>query len=581
MSALYQNGIVASNSQFEELISLITRTNPGANIALIEKAYHFAETAHSEQKRASGEPYIVHPLAAARTLAELRLDDATIAAALLHDVVDDTPFTTDDIQKEFGDEVAFLVDGVTKLGKIKYQGEERHVENLRKMFLAMAQDIRVVLIKLADRLHNMDTLSHVSPHKRRRIALETLEVYSPIASRLGMGDIKGRLDDLAFPYVYPEEYKTLRDTVTNLYEERALYLERIEPILRELLKKADIEPLEIQARAKHYYSLWQKLQRTNMDMSKIYDLVAMRIIARDVAACYATLGIIHKYWKPLPGRIKDYIALPKPNGYRSLHTTVFCEDGVITEFQIRTADMQQEAEYGIVAHWAYEEGGKPDHGVVTTRRLRWIKQLSEWQREIQGTDEFLDALKIDFFSERIFVFTPKGDVIELPDGATPLDFAFAIHSHIGEKASGARVNDKFVSLNTALHNGDVVEVITQKGKVPSQNLLDIAKTTAARSHIRKSLRAQGVEVRPKKEPTRIEIIVTVEDRVGLLKDLSAVLAKFGVNIVKIESAASEEHAGVVDIHIVGTVKEKQDLPRIIFRFKKIRGVLETKARFLS
>ena len=338
-----------SKATVDKIIETVKNNNPNSDSALIERAYNFAEMAHSEQMRSSGEPYIVHPIAAAQTLAEMKLDDATIAAALLHDVVDDTPFTTEDIRKEFGEEIAFLVDGVTKLGKIKYQGEERHVENLRKMFLAMAQDIRVVLIKLADRLHNMETLSSLPEKKRHRIALETLEVYAPLASRLGIGELKGRLDDLAFPFVYPAEYKELKNKVGNLYEKRAEYLEKIKPTLFEILTKENIFPVAVHARAKHYYSLWQKLQRQNMEVDKIYDIVALRIIVQDISACYAALGVIHKYWKPLPGRIKDYIALPKPNGYRSIHTTVFCEDGVITEFQIRTPEMQREAEYGIVA----------------------------------------------------------------------------------------------------------------------------------------------------------------------------------------------------------------------------------------
>ena len=359
-----------SRADLEKLITTVQQNNPNADVGLIERAYTFAETAHSEQTRSSGDPYIIHPVAAAQTLAEMKLDDSTIAAALLHDVVDDTPFTVEDIKNEFGEEIAFLVDGVTKLGKIKYRGEERHVENLRKMFLAMAQDIRVVLIKLADRMHNMETLSALPEQKQYRIALETLEVYAPLASRLGMGELKSRLDDLAFPYVYPEEYKLLLSKIGDLYEKREAYLEKVKPILYAILDKENVHPLAVHARAKHYYSLWQKMHRLNMEIDKIYDLVALRIIVKDIPACYETLGIIHKYWKPLPGRIKDYIALPKPNGYRSLHTTVFCEDGVITELQIRTQEMHQEAEYGIVAHWNYEEEGKPDHGSITSRKLR-------------------------------------------------------------------------------------------------------------------------------------------------------------------------------------------------------------------
>lgn len=463
-----------------------------ANPVLIGKAFEFAKKAHGEQKRKSGENYIEHPLRTAFILSKMGLDSKIIAAAILHDVVDDTPTTNDEIKKEFGKEIAFLVEGITKLGKIKYRGIKRHIENLRKMFLAMAEDIRVVLIKLADRLDNMETLSVHPPEKAKRIAMETLEIYAPLAHRLGIGEFKWKLEDLSFPYIYPEEHKKLTDEVKDKYEDRKKYLEKIKPIINKELAKENIREIEIYSRAKYYYSLYKKLQRYNMDLNKIYDLVALRIIVENVEDCYKVLSIIHKLWTPVPGRIKDYIAFPKPNGYQSLHTTVTCLDGKITEFQIRTQKMQKEAEFGIAAHWYYSEQ-KGLKGYIKKllakppeKDIAWIKRLQEWQKESEtlSPEEYLESLKIDFFKDRVFVFTPKGDIIDLPEGATPIDFAYRIHTDVGHKCVGAKVDGKLISLDQPLKNGQKVEILTQKKENVNRDWLKVVKTSFAKSRIK-------------------------------------------------------------------------------------------------
>lgn len=467
---------------------------------LIRRAFEFAADAHRGQKRLSGKDYISHPLHVAQILTELKLDPKAVAAGLLHDVPDDTPVSLKELEKNFGKEIAFLVGGVSKLGKLRYPKKglevepiERRVktpidlraENLRKMFFAMAQDLRVILIKLADRWDNMKTLDYLPKEKQKRIALETLEIFAPIAHRLGIGEMKGQLEDLAFPYLYPEEFKWLMENVKERYEKGKKYLKKVRPTLIKLLEKEKIYPIDIHQRAKHYWSLYQKLLRYEMNFEKIYDLVALRMIVKDVETCYKTLGVIHKYWKPLLGRIKDYIATPKPTGYRSLHTTVFCINGKITEFQIRTPEMHEEAEYGICAHWAHKE--KID---LKTQRKKfaWVRQLRDWQKEVSDVEEFLKGLKFDFFKNRIFVFTPQGDVIDLPEGATPVDFAYAVHTEIGQKCAGVKVNGKMVSLSDILKNGDIVEIIVEKSKKPSRKWLEFVKTSLARSQIKKWFR---------------------------------------------------------------------------------------------
>lgn len=476
------------SQDIKELISLIKKPSP-SDIELIEKAFNFAQKAHEGQTRASGEPYIIHPLETAKTLATLQLETKVIAAGLLHDTCEDNEEISEkDIKREFGEEIAQMVSGVTKLGKIKYRGIERQIENLRKIFLAMAKDIRVVLIRLADRLHNMKTLDALPEEKRKRIAIETLEIYAPIANRLGMGKIKGDLEDLSFKYVYPEDYKKVKDIFDEKLEQRKTALAKIRFEIEKDLSNEGLKNFQIDSRIKHLYSLYKKLLRPEYDMNinKVYDLIAVRIVVDNIEDCYKALGIIHKKWKPLPEKIKDYIAVPKPNGYQSLHTSVFADKGNITEIQIRTHKMHEEAEYGITAHWAYAEAGKPKKGVKVNPRLTWVNQLVEWQKNNAKSGEFLETLRVDFFRDRVFCFTPEGDVIDLPEGATAIDFAYAVHSDIGNSAGGAIVNHKFVSLGTLLKNGDIVEIVTQKNKKPSREMARVAKTSLAKKHIKKN-----------------------------------------------------------------------------------------------
>lgn len=478
-----------------EIIHILKKPSK-ADIELITRAFEFAKQAHEGQKRFSDEPYFAHPFETAKTLAHLQLDARAIAAGLLHDIYEDTGVTEKQLKKEFGEDVSFLVAGVTKLGTLKYHGEERQVENLRKMFLAMAKDIRVVLIKLADRLHNMETLEHVPKEKQRRIAMETLEIYAPLANRLGIGELKGKLEDLAFSFAYPKEYGEITKVLKEKYAEREKNLEKVKKELQKELLKNNINDFKMDSRVKHLYSLFKKLQtpEVNMNMDKIYDLVAIRIIVKTIEDCYRILGVIHNLWKPLPGRIKDYIAMPKPNGYQSLHTIVFATDGLITEIQIRTEKMHAEAEHGIAAHWAYAESGKPDEGGKFHPHLAWVNQLIGWQKDLptqagaSNSKDFLETLRIDFFKDRVFCFTPKGDVIDLPEGSTTIDFAYAVHSDIGNSASGAIINHKFVSLDTILKNGDIIEIKTQKNKKPSAEWLKHAKTTLARKQIKSAVR---------------------------------------------------------------------------------------------
>lgn len=453
---------------------------------------------HAGQKRKSDEPYIIHPLATAQRIAETRLDTPTIVAALLHDVCEDSIRTLKDIRKEFGEEVAFLVDGVTKLDRIRYKGAERTAESLRKMFIAVAEDIRVVLLKLTDRLHNMETLEYVAKEKQPRIALETLEIYAPLAYRLGMHELSGKLEDLAFPYVYPKEYEWLVSTTREQYLAYEHTLSEMKPVLERELSQEEIPHHKIDARLKHLYSLYKKLVKYDMDLSKITDIVALRVIVPSVEDCYATLGVVHKLWRPFPAKIKDYIALPKPNGYRSLHTTVFGPDERLAEVQIRTPAMHEQAEFGIAAHWSYGEVKRSDQENYAKRRptfashkqLAWLGQIQEWQNEFSEPDEFLESLKIDFFKNRIFALTPKGDVIDLPDGATPIDFAYHVHTDIGNTAVGAKVNGKMVGLDYLLKSGDVVQMLIQKTRKPNADWLNFVKSAQARKKIMASLKRE-------------------------------------------------------------------------------------------
>lgn len=572
--------------KIEDILNQLNSEISEADRELIRRAYDFANTAHTGQTRLSGEPYIVHPLETARLLAVMNLDASTVAAALLHDVVDDTPVTSKEIEREFGPEITFMVEGVTKLGKFKYRGVERQVENLRKMFLAMAKDIRVVLIKLADRLHNLRTLGSVPERKQKRIALESMEIYAPLADRLGIFKLRGDLEDLSFPYIYPKEYQWLMKNVKERYKEREAYLKKIQPRVEEILKEEGIEPIEINSRAKHYYSLWKKLLKYDMDLEKIYDLVALRIIVPTIDKCYGALGAIHKHWKPLPGKIKDYIALPKPNGYQSLHTTVFCLDGRLTEIQIRTPEIHERAEYGIAAHWVYADTKRTGHSQgaswsALTRELGWVRQLQEWQRKTPGTQEFLDSLKIDFFKNRIFVFTPQGDVINLPEGATPVDFAYQIHSDIGGQCAGARANGKIISLDQSLSNGDMVEILVQKNKKPSESWLSFVKTSYAYDRIRSVLKKKrSAEAGPKiAKIGEVEFEFSVKDRVGLIKDISSIFSQARFNIVRLNTDVHNKNSP----HIVAIceTKNKHSIEKIIPKLKKVKGVDELTYRIHS
>ncbi|MEK7604066.1 MAG: RelA/SpoT family protein [Patescibacteria group bacterium] len=482
------------------------RRNPG----LIKKAYDLADKAHAGQKRLSNEDYIIHPLHVAYFLADLGLDPTTISAGLLHDVLEDTSITIEELRKEFGDDTAFLVEGVTKLKKIDKMANKEEAankgqfESLKKMFFATAEDIRVILIKLADKYHNMETLKFMSKPDQKRIAIETLEIYAPVAARLGIGRLKGQLEDLAFPYAYPREYSWLMKKVKEKYTDRLNYIERTKPIIKRFLKDAGIPIVDLNSRAKHYYSLYQKLEKKDMDLEKIHDLVAMRIVVPDIGSCYETLGVIHKRYKPFPGLIKDYIALPKPNGYQSLHTTIFCEKGRLVEIQIRTEDMHDYAENGIAAHWAYSESGKIRPVSANSKEVQWVSQLKKFLEESK-TGESLANLKIDFFKNRIFAFTPKGDVKDLPERATPIDFAYAIHTDLGHTVKGAKVNGKIVPLGYELKNGDVVEIMKGKEKKPSFDWLKIVKTAIARKTINSWMREKGHIKTDKVEDIKIKI----------------------------------------------------------------------------
>jgi len=459
--------------------------------SLIKRACAFAEDAHEGQLRKSGEPYYNHVFATGVNLATLRMDADTIAAGIMHDVLEDTPVTSEQMTEAFGDHITRLVEGVTKLGKLRYTGTERHIESLRKFFIAMADDIRVVVIKLCDRLHNIQTLKYVSPEKQKRIALETLELHARLADRLGMGRLKAQLEDAAFPYVYPEEYKKTEQLFNQMRPISDEQLEKVVARLKEELSIFDVEIERIDHRIKHLYSLYQKLKRYKMDESKVHDVVALRIIVPTVSDCYQALGVIHGLYRPFPGRFKDYIAVPKPNGYRSLHTTIFSGDGNTLEIQIRTKEMHREAEYGIASHLSYKELGKDISKEEIIKKTGWTKELLEWQEETNQNKDFMKHLREDFFEHRVFILTPQGDVIDLPFGSTPIDFAYAVHSDIGDHVAGAKVNGKLVPLDTKLNSRDVVDIEVKDASSPKRKWLDMTKTTLARRKIRSYIKEHG------------------------------------------------------------------------------------------
>lgn len=556
---------------------------------LVARAAKFSEKAHRGQKRKSGEPYFCHPKAVAEILTKWNLDEATIAAGFLHDIVEDTPATHDEVEKEFGKEVTFIVDGVTKLGQIKYRGEASKIsartkaENLRKLFLALSEDLRVVFVKLADRLHNMRTLDALPHNKQRRIALETDEIYAPLAYRLGMHNISGELRDLAFPYLHPVENEWLEKNVPEAYEERRRYLEKLKPEVEKILKENKIKPLSVDFRAKRFSSLYSKLLRYDMDLTRIYDLVALRIIVKSISECYATMGIIHSLWPPLPGRIKDYIAMPKPNGYRSIHTTIIAPENKFVEIQIRTEQMHDENENGIAAHWLYKVHGDPKNGKMPlpTSRLaqevQWVQQLRNWQEKSESIntdpDAYINAMKIDFFKDRIFAVTPKGEVLDLPVGATPIDFAYQIHTDVGNSCVGAKINDKFVSLDHELRSGDVVQIITQAKKKPSASWLKIVKTTGARDKIRAALNQDRKSIGGNRAPTRADIKITAEDRLGLLKELTAIITRSHIYINDLKTVT---HPGnnFPNVKVQCETADRKKLDKLLLKLKKVRGVRE-------
>jgi len=468
----------------EELIAQIRAVNPLGDTRLVEEAYVYAEKAHKGQMRHSGEEYIQHPLEVAAILVTLELDSITVAAALLHDVVEDTGIPLTEIEKTFGNEIAQLVDGVTKLSRIEYKSkEEQQAENLRKMFLAMAKDIRVILIKLADRLHNMRTLKFQPPHKQRENAEETVEIFAPLANRLGIHKIKWELEDISFRYLEPEKYYALVEGIAKKRLERETNINLVIEQIKEKLTTVGIS-CDISGRPKNFYSIYKKMVSQHKELVEIYDLTAVRVIVDSVKDCYGALGMIHTLWRPLPGRFKDYIAMPKPNMYQSLHTTLVGPQGEPFEVQIRTWEMHRTAEYGIAAHWKYKENPK-NAGADFDQKLSWLRQLLEWQTDLRDAREFMESLRIDLFADTVFVFTPKGDVVELPAGSCPVDFAYRVHTDVGHRCVGAKINSRIVPLETKLSNGDILEILTSKqGNGPSRDWLSFAKTSAAKNRIR-------------------------------------------------------------------------------------------------
>ncbi|MGC2613441.1 MAG: bifunctional (p)ppGpp synthetase/guanosine-3',5'-bis(diphosphate) 3'-pyrophosphohydrolase [Terracidiphilus sp.] len=520
----------AIDRRIEALLRQVQTNRPTEDIELIRKAWEFCVQHHKGQMRASGEPYIIHPLEVAEVLAEMKMDSTAISAGLLHDAVEDTPATSEQIEADFGDQVAHIVEGVTKIDKIQFANrEDRQAENVRKMLLAMVTDVRVVLIKLADRLHNMRTLEHLQPDRREAIARETLDIYAPLAHRLGMGKVRGELEDLAFRYTDPVSYEKVSEAVEAQRVEGEQFLRGVEDRLVEQLRENNIEA-RVEWRIKRYFSIYQKLQRSKVTFDQVYDLLAVRVITHDVAACYAVFGLIHTLWRPVPGRIKDFIAIPRANRYQSLHTTVIGEGGHQFEVQIRTEEMHRIAEEGIAAHWKY----KSKDGVVTARdeeRLNWIRQLVEWQKEMTDPNEFLSSLKMDLYPDEVYTFTPKGKVVVVPADGTPVDFAYTIHTEVGHTCVGAKVNGRMVPLRTKLRTGDIVEIVTQKDHKPSRDWLTFVKSPRARNKIKHWLnedqRRRAVEIGRKlleREARRFKVPMSQIDD----QDLGRIANEYGV-----------------------------------------------------
>jgi len=498
--------------EFKELIQRVQSYRPAEDVDLLRRAYEFSAAQHQTQKRASGEPYVHHPLEVANILAELKLDGVCLASGMLHDVVEDTPTPIERVREAFGAEIARIVEGVTKISRLEaLKPEERQAENLRKMVLAMVDDIRVVLVKLADRLHNMRTLHHLPPEKREHIASETLEIYAPIAHRLGMGKVRGELEDLAFQHLDPETYADLKKAVESRRKVGEEFLAEVRRLVDAKMREHGI-PARLEGRIKRLYSIWQKLRRQHITIEQVYDLLAVRIITDSVKSCYAALGVIHNTWRPVPGRIKDFIAIPRPNLYQSLHTSVIGPHGQPFEVQIRTEEMHKVAEEGIAAHWTYKDG-RP-LAQQDAERFAWLRHLVEWQQDMRDSGDFLSTLKIDLYPEEVYTFTPKGKVIVLPRDATPIDFAYAIHTEVGHHCVGAKVNGRIVPLKSRLRNGDIIEIVTQASHTPSRDWLTVVKTSRARNKIKHWInvvqRHQAIDIGKKlleKEARKYDVIL--------------------------------------------------------------------------
>lgn len=595
---------------YEQLKKAILKYHPSTDITMVEKAYKVAYDAHKDQKRKSGEPYIIHPVSVAIILAELELDKETIVAGLLHDVVEDTTMTLEEIETEFNAEIALLVDGVTKLTQLNYSSDkiELQAENLRKMFLAMAKDIRVILIKLADRLHNLRTLQYMKPEKQREKARETMDIYAPIAQRLGISKIKIELDDLSLKYLQPDVYHDLVTQIEQKKTSRDKFIEDIVAEVRQHIESAGIEA-KIDGRVKHFFSIYRKMVNQDKTLDQIYDLFAVRIIVDTVKDCYAALGIIHEMYKPIPGRFKDYIAMPKPNMYQSLHTTLIGPGGLPFEIQIRTFEMHKTAEYGIAAHWKYKENAD-GHNTADTEeaKLTWLRQILEWQKDMSDNKEFMSLLKSDLnlYSENIYCFTPSGDVLNLPNGSTPIDFAYAIHSAVGNKMVGARVNGKMVNIDYVIQNGDRIEVITsQNSKGPSRDWLKIVKSTQAKNKINQWFKselkedniAKGKELIDKyckskslilSDYTKPEYIEKVIAKYGF-RDWNSVLAAVGHGGLKegqvmnrlIEEYEREHKKEVSDEEILEAVTNSPEKPKVAKSGRGIvvKGIHDVAVRF--
>lgn len=551
---------VESDKELIEILDKVKSYAPNGDLDTIIKAYKLAKYAHRDQKRKSGEPYFIHPLAVANIICDMQLDIETVSGGLLHDVVEDTEYTYDDIESIFNKEIADLVDGVTKLGKIKYRSkEETQSENLRKMFLAMAKDIRVILIKLADRLHNMRTLNYMDPEKAKYKATETLEIYGGIAHRLGISKIKWELEDLALRYIDHDGYYELVEKVSMKRSQREENIAKIVNCLQEKFAEMEI-PCDVYGRPKHFYSIYRKMKNKNKSFEEIFDLTAVRVLVDTVKDCYAVLGVVHTLWKPIPGRFKDYIAMPKPNMYQSLHTTVVGPDGEPLEIQIRTHEMHNIAEYGIAAHWKYKEGISNSKEDKIEEKLQWLRQMMEWEKDLKDPHEFLDALKEDVFSSQVYVFTPQGDVIELPAESTPIDFAYRVHTNIGNKCVGAKVDGRMVTLDYKLQNGNIVEILTSSNSPgPSRDWLGIVKTPNAKSRIRQFFKKERREENIERGNSILERefkkhgLPTTKDSV-IDKNMLIIAKKFNQPNVE-DLIATVGYGGIMASQVVTKLKE--------------------------